>query len=93
MRTNTKLKVVSISQTRPAKGKKTNAAHGTFKGNIELKMYYREDYDSMSMGQQQQLYKLQQKAGLLKGKKTPEGSMLGAKTDNTSNGAYLQMKN
>ena len=66
---------------------------GTFKGKFVLKKYSREEYDSMSMAQHQQLYKLWKKAKLVKGKKAPEGSralearvaMLEAKTDNSSN--------
>ena len=84
--------VASVVQTRPAKWQKTNASNGTFKGNIELKKYYREEYDSMSMAQHQQLFKLQKEAGLVKGKKTPESiraleageAALEAKTDNSS---------
>ena len=63
-----------------------STSHGTFKGKIKLKKYSREEYDSMSMAQQQQLYKFQ-----LKGKKTQKNSkalearvtMLKAKTDNS----------
>ena len=52
------------------------------------------------MAQLQQLYVLQKKARLIKGKKTPESSrafearlaMLEAKTDNAAMRAYLQMK-
>ena len=55
--------------------------------------YSREEYDMMLMAQHQQLYKLQKKARLVKGEKTPESSralkarvaMLEAKTDNSSN--------
>ena len=67
-------KVASVMQTRPAKWQKINTSHGTFKGKIELKKYSREEYDSKSMVQHQQLYKLQKKARLIKGKKTPESS-------------------
>ena len=35
-------------------------------------MYSREEYDSKSMAQWLQLYELQKKAGLKKGKKAPE---------------------
>ena len=58
-----------------------------------MKKYSREEYDSMSTTQHQQLYELQKEAGLMKGKKTPESSraleaivaMLEAKTDNSNN--------
>ena len=66
--------IASVGQTRPAKQQKTSPTHGTFKGEIELKKYSREDYDSMSTAQYQQLYELKKKAGLIKGKKTPESS-------------------
>ena len=49
------LKVASVAKNRPAKQQKTNAGHGTFKGMIELKKYSREEYDSTSMTQHQQL--------------------------------------
>ena len=86
-------KVESVMHTRPAKWQKINTSPGTFKGKIELKKYSREEYDSKSMVQHQQLYKLQKKARLIKGKKTPESSRaletrvaaLEAKTDNSSN--------
>ena len=39
-----------------------------------MKKYSREEYDSMSMVQHQQLYELQKKARLVKGKKTSESS-------------------
>ena len=68
------VKVASVGQSRPAKQQKTTTTHGTFKEKIELKKYSREEYDSMSMTQCQQLYKLWKKAGLIKGKKTPESS-------------------
>ena len=63
-----------------------------FNEKIELKKYSREEYDSMSMAQHQQLCKLQKKAVLIKGKKTSESNralearvvMLEAKTDNIS---------
>ena len=85
--------VVSVTQNRPAKWQKTNASSGTFKIKIELKKYSREEYDSMSITHCQQLYELQWKARLVKGKKTPESSIafearvatLEAKTDNSSN--------
>ena len=68
------VKVASVAQTRPAKQQKSSAIHDTFKGKIELKKYFREEYDSTLMAQCQQLYELQKKAGLIKGKKTPESS-------------------
>ena len=49
---------------------------------IELKKYSREEYDSMLMAQHQLLYKLQKKAGLMKGKKIPE-----SKANNRNNPA------
>ena len=87
------VKVASVTQTRPAKRQKTSTSHGTFRGKIELKKYSREEYDSISVGQCQQLYELQKRAGLIKGKKTPESSralearvaMLKAKSGNSSN--------
>ena len=87
------MKVASVNQNRPTKCQKTSTTFGTFKGKIELKKYSREEYDSMSMAQHQQLYELQKKARLIKGKKAPESSralearvaMLEAKTDNSSN--------
>ena len=40
---------------------------------LKIKNYYsREEYDLISMTQHQQLYELQKKARLSKGKKTPE---------------------
>ena len=66
------VKVTSIMQTRPAKQQKTNTRCGAIKGKIQLKKYAGVDYDSISMGQHQQLYKLWKKTGLIKGKKTPE---------------------
>ena len=58
-----------------------------------MKKYSREEYDSMSIAQCQQLYELSTKAGLIKGKKTPDDSrvfearvaVLGAKIDSSSN--------
>ena len=87
------VKVASVGQSRPAKRQKTSTTHGTFKGKIELNKYSREEYDSMSMAQCQQLYELQKKAGLTMGKKTSESSRaleariatLEAKTENSSN--------
>ena len=66
---------------------------GTLKEKIELKKYSTEEYGSMLMAQHQQLYELQKKVRLIKGKKTPESSrasearvaMLEAKTENSSN--------
>ena len=86
------VKVASVAHNRPAKWQKTNAGHGTFEETIKLKKYSREEYDSMSMIQHQQLYKLWKKAGFVKGKKTPESgrtlearvAMLEAKTDNSN---------
>ena len=66
------VKVASVGQTRPAKWQKTSASCGILKGKVELKKYSREEYDSMSKAQCQQLYELQKKARLIKGKKTPE---------------------
>ena len=85
--------VACVAQNRPAKWQKTNSSHGTIRRNIKIKKYSREQYDSMSMAQHQELYKLWKKAILLKGKKTPESSnalenrvaMLEAKTGNVSN--------
>ena len=39
------VKVASVSQNRPAKQQKMGTTHGTFKGNIHLKEYSREEYD------------------------------------------------
>ena len=58
-----------------------------------MKKYSRKEYDSMSTAQHQQMYELQKKARLTKGKKTPESSRaletrvaaLEMKTDNSSN--------
>ena len=55
--------------------------------------YFREEYDSMSAAQCQQLCELPKKAGLIKGRKTPESSTalearvagLEAKSENSSN--------
>ena len=52
------VRVSSVAQTRPAKWQKANTSHSTFKGKIEFKKYSREEYDSMSMAQGQQLYEL-----------------------------------
>ena len=87
------VKVAFVTQTRPAKRQKTSTSHGIFRRKIELKKYSREEYDSMSAAQCQQLYELWKRAGLIKGKKTPESSrvlearvaMLEAKSENSSN--------
>ena len=68
------MKVASVMKTRPAKWQKTSTSCGTFKGKIKLKKYSREEYDSLSMAQHQQLYELKKKARLIKSKKTPETS-------------------
>ena len=49
---NTSVKVASVTHIRPAKRQKTSATHGTFKGKIKLKKYYREEYDHMSTAPQ-----------------------------------------
>ena len=85
--------VASITQTRPAKRQKTSNSRGTFRGKIELKKYFQEEYDSISAAQCQQLYELRKKARLMKGKKITESSralearvaVLEAKTDNSRN--------
>ena len=59
------VKIASVGQNRPAKWQKISTTYGTFKGKIELKKYSKEDYDSMSMAQQQQLCMLQKKARLI----------------------------
>ena len=48
--------VASNGQNRPAKQQRTSTTHGTLKGKMKLKKYSREEYDSMSMAQHQQLY-------------------------------------
>ena len=68
------VKVALVTQTRPAKWQKTSASCGTFKEKIELKKYSREEYDSMSVAQCQQLHEHMKKAGLKKGKITSESS-------------------
>ena len=58
-----------------------------------MKKYSRDEYDSMSIAQHQQLYELLKKARFINGKKTKESSraletrvaVLEAKTDNSSN--------
>ena len=94
------VKVASVGQSIPAKWQKTITISGTFMGKIELKKYPREKYDSMSMAQHQQLYEHWEKAGLIKGKTTPESSralkarvaMLEAKQRMRAMRAYLLMK-
>ena len=61
------MKVASVGQNRPAKWQETSAIHVTFTGKIELKKYSREEYDSMSTTEFQQLYELQKKARFIKG--------------------------
>ena len=68
------VKLASVAQTRPAKQKITSTTHGTFKGKIELRKYFRVEYNSMSMAQCQQSYELQKKAGLKRVKKIPKSS-------------------
>ena len=68
------MNVASVTNVRPTKRQKTITNGGVFKGDIELKKYSREEYDSMMTAQQQRLYKLQKKAELIKSKKTPESS-------------------
>ena len=94
------MKVESVTQNRPAKWQKNNASNGAFKGKIKLKKYYREEYDTILTTQHQQLYQLPKKAGLVKGKKTPESGralqarvvMLETKTDNSSNDSLFPDK-
>ena len=62
------VKVASVTQTRPAKRQKTSASPSTFRGKFELKKYSREEYDSISVAQHQQLYELWKRAGLIMGK-------------------------
>ena len=50
------VKVASVTQIRPAKRQKTSTSCGFFIGEIEFKKYSREEYDSMSVAQHQQLY-------------------------------------
>ena len=95
------LKVASVNQTISAKEQKTSTTNDTFKGKIEFEKYSREEYKSMLIAQCQQLYELQKKAGLIKGKKTPETSRatearmakLEAKTDNSSNESLFKDEN
>ena len=94
-------KIASVTQTRPAKQQKTSTNHGTFKGEIELNKHSREEYESMSASQCQQLYELQKKSRLIKGKKTLETkralearvAKLEAKTDNSSNKSLFAEEN
>ena len=94
------MKVAFVGQNRPAKRQKTIGTHGTFNGKIELKKYSREEYDSMSMAQHQQLHEIWKKAGLIKDKKTQKTSralkaraaMLEEKQTTVAIRASLQMK-
>ena len=94
------VKVASVAQNRPAKQQKTSAGHGTFKQKIKLEKYSREENNLMLTSQHQQLYQLQTKARLVKGKKTPESSraletrvaMLDVKTDNSSGDSLFPNK-
>ena len=71
---------------------------GTFKQKSNLKKYSREENDSITMTQCKQLYELQKKVVLIKGKKTQDSiralearmAMLEAKTDNSSNESLFQ---
>ena len=42
--------IFSFGQNRPVKQQKTSVTHGSLKGNIELKKYFNEEYDSILMG-------------------------------------------
>ena len=64
-----RVKIISVAQSRPATKQKTIALCSTFKDQIQLKKYSREEYDLMLIAQQQQLYELQLKIGLLKGRR------------------------
>ena len=66
------MKVACITQTRPAKRQKTSVSCSTFRGKIEFKKYFREEYDPILASQCQQLSELKKRAGLIKGKKTPK---------------------
>ena len=68
------VKVASVTHTKPAKRQKTSTSCSTFRGEIELKKYSREEYDSISAAKCQQLNELYKRTGLIKGKKTPESS-------------------
>ena len=57
------VKVASVTQTRPAMQQKTSTTCGTFKEKIELKKYFREEYDSMLITQHQQLHEFWKKEG------------------------------
>ena len=70
------MKVASVCQNRPTKQQKTNTTCGTFQGKVELKKYSREEYNSMSTTQHQQLYELQKKVRLIEGKKAPKAAEL-----------------
>ena len=63
------LKVASVTQTRPTRQQKTSASHGIFKGEIELKKYSKEEYNSMSNLNCQQLYEFHKKVHLRPHKK------------------------
>ena len=41
------VKVASITQTRSAKRKKTRASYNIFRGKIELREYFKKEYDSI----------------------------------------------
>ena len=66
------VKVSSVGPTRPSKWQKTSTICGTFKGKIEFKKYFREEYDSVSMAQCQQLCELWKIAGFVKSKDSRE---------------------
>ena len=69
------VKVASVGQNRPTKQQRTSTFHDTYKGKIESKNYSREECNSMSMAQCQQLYELLKKTRLIKSKKkSSEGS-------------------
>ena len=53
--------VASVRQTKTTSPQKISTSCGNFKKYIELKKYFREEYDSMAMAQCQQLYELQKK--------------------------------
>ena len=62
------VKVASVAQSTPAEWKCTETC-GTLKEKIELYMYLKDEYLSMSSAQRQHLYELKYKAGFGKGKK------------------------
>ena len=94
------VRAASVTKTRYARQQKTSASCGTFKGKIDLKKYSREEFNLMSAAQCKQLYELQKKAGLVKGKKTQESSRalearvaaLDIKTDNSSDSLFAHEK-